>query len=829
VTAADGWDSLGRPESELYRGARLEAALEFQQTGNPDLTVVETAFLEESSRRAESEVRALAERARREERQNRRLRALLVAAAILVVSALAAGVMAWRGQSEATRQRDVARSAQDDAEIESLVNRSLALRSTNRDVAALLAVEAARRWPGDARATSALFGTFTAADGFIGHRYVDGATRLGAGALVGGTTTAIVAIDGTTLASIDLQSGHSDRRFAAAPEHSYHSVVRVSDDGRYVAQLLAVDRSKSCGNLETMVDDDDEGCAALAVYDVGSGDTVLGPITPPVGPGDVAINSDGSLVAVTGGYEGMTIIYRVVDGAEVGRLTGEERPSTAFQTRDTAAVAFGTDGRLYVGSLAGPIRVVDPESFEVESTLDVGEFSSNQAIVPAGELVVVAGDQGMAAFDAVDGRVRWTADLRGRDATPCPWFAASAAAGFVYCGDNFGVIREWDLETGHPTGRTLDPALGDVGALSVSSNGRELVAFGADKAAISRWRLDGSGLITRHVAGGYLLADGWNPAGDDTIVVARRTPATTTFDDVDDFALWDTARNRLVDDLDYGTVALGIGWVGPDLLIAHLPSDERFGLYDSRLSKPTTNGVSESLTCDRWLPAIRGLRTFCLMTNGDVATIDPATGQQIAPTIHVDGYPDWVSATSDLSLVAVSYFTSNGGVTTLHDSDTGAQHGPGLEGPGLGVVSPDGLLVAATGGELARYDTTTMQPIQHYPGARGAINLLQFSDDGRTLLATSLDQTVSVYDVASGTRLGDPIGVDAPFSYPGYLRPDGHEVAVTDATGVSVWDLDPEHLAEAACQLAGRNLTRTEWATYLNDVGTYRRTCPDYV
>ena len=26
--AADGWDSLGRPDSELYRGARLEAALE---------------------------------------------------------------------------------------------------------------------------------------------------------------------------------------------------------------------------------------------------------------------------------------------------------------------------------------------------------------------------------------------------------------------------------------------------------------------------------------------------------------------------------------------------------------------------------------------------------------------------------------------------------------------------------------------------------------------------------------------------------------------------------------------------------------------------------
>jgi DNA-binding beta-propeller fold protein YncE len=59
------------------------------------------------------------------------------------------------------------------------------------------------------------------------------------------------------------------------------------------------------------------------------------------------------------------------------------------------------------------------------------------------------------------------------------------------------------------------------------------------------------------------------------------------------------------------------------------------------------------------------------------------------------------------------------------------------------------------------------------------------------LVATSNDQTVSLYDIATGTRIGDPIPTDAPFSYPGFVRPDGDAVAVTTRQGVAVRDIDP--------------------------------------
>ena len=108
------------------------------------------------------------------------------------------------------------------------------------------------------------------------------------------------------------------------------------------------------------------------------------------------------------------------------------------------------------------------------------------------------------------------------------------------------------------------------------------------------------------------------------------------------------------------------------------------------------------------------------------------------------------------------------------------------------------------------------------------MSTLQFSRDAQVLLAGSSDQTVSIYDVATRTRIGDVIPTFSPFIGPGSLRPDGKEIAVNQRNGVVLWDIDRERLAEAACRVAGRNLTMTEWATYMGDLGRYRPTCPEF-
>ncbi len=65
--AADAWDAMGRPDSELYRGARLSRVLEWRDRATPDLNACETDFLAASSALSESELRAAETRIVREQ------------------------------------------------------------------------------------------------------------------------------------------------------------------------------------------------------------------------------------------------------------------------------------------------------------------------------------------------------------------------------------------------------------------------------------------------------------------------------------------------------------------------------------------------------------------------------------------------------------------------------------------------------------------------------------------------------------------------------------------------------------------------------------------
>ena len=135
--AANAWDAMGRPDSELYRGARLSATAQWRESARPVLAAVEAAFLDASIEREAADLAATRRQLQRERRSVRRLRWLAGAAASLAVLALTAGTVA-AVQTGAANEQAVIEDARRVA--------ALASAEPAYERALLLAVEAIRLW-----------------------------------------------------------------------------------------------------------------------------------------------------------------------------------------------------------------------------------------------------------------------------------------------------------------------------------------------------------------------------------------------------------------------------------------------------------------------------------------------------------------------------------------------------------------------------------------------------------------------------------------------------------------------------------------------------------
>ena len=152
--------------------------------------------------------------------------------------------------------------------------------------------------------------------------------------------------------------------------------------------------------------------------------------------------------------------------------------------------------------------------------------------------VITTGDRRISSVDLAAGRVDWSQEFATED-EPCPWVTASVELGTLYCGDLFGQIEERSLDTGAPTERSFDPQLGFVGThvgrrRTVRSSSSSVAA-----AAITRWKLDGSGAVTRVIAPGWLIREKYSPTGS-SLIVARRTDGVESWGDYREFAVLDT-------------------------------------------------------------------------------------------------------------------------------------------------------------------------------------------------------------------------------------------------------------------------------------------------
>ena len=143
------------------------------------------------------------------------------------------------------------------------------------------------------------------------------------------------------------------------------------------------------------------------------------------------------------------------------------------------------------------------------------------------------------------------------------------------------------------------------------------------------------------------------------------------------------------------------------------------------------------------------------------------------------------------------------------------------------VFSRDGRILATSGpnDKILLWDARSGRSLgKPLSGPAGAFPVA-FNPSGTFLATEAADGGVLLWDVDSHTQIGTHL--QPPASGLALFSPDGTHLAILSETGQGyVWDVDPAHWEVRACQVAGRNLSRSEWNEFLPD-RPYQRVCPE--
>lgn len=113
------------------------------------------------------------------------------------------------------------------------------------------------------------------------------------------------------------------------------------------------------------------------------------------------------------------------------------------------------------------------------------------------------------------------------------------------------------------------------------------------------------------------------------------------------------------------------------------------------------------------------------------------------------------------------------------------------------------------------------------PHGQTTVRALAFSPDGAWLATVADDGQAALWDLAAGQPAGPPISAGQ-----GQLRrvaftPDGKTLLTsgTDPPQLAAWVVDPEVLAQRACETVRRNLSCAEWQRVMGAGVAYRKSC----
>jgi DNA-binding SARP family transcriptional activator/WD40 repeat protein len=781
AVAAETWDQAGRPDSELYRGQREQRARQWRDDVGPDLTAVETAFLDASTALARDEAEAAEERARRDRVVNRRLRLGLAAVLVLALVATVAGAIA------ATSAR---RTAQALVVADARRLGSEALRAKDLDTSLLYAV-AAMRLDDSIDTRSDLLAAIDKAPTLLTMARIPGVTGLAMSARENvlfalSPEHALTVLDADTLRTVRELPDVTGAAVVSSPDGSF-SVATMSpgaarSGGRPVVLLepsgALADRQLGNAPEKGYVFTDlsvspDNAHVAMTFHRDGGARPVIGvwDERAPEEPVTLIATDEWSapVVDVTGrrmlvvGPRGLGVLdlpegnQRRVLSADDLRLPDEEM-----------TLALSADGRLLAVGAGTQVVLLDARSLDRRGRLTVPGGVGRLAFSFSGRLLAVSGDD-TTVFDVstVDAPVEVFWHQTGR---PNGWVSRvgfSADEATLYTSDWEGSVRAWDLGGGRGflSARRSADVGSEQGTGRFSADGRYVLHHDFSPGFVVEDLADGS--TSRHVD------TGMTPNGSIDLAISSDGQLVTMTTSDPRVAVWDDEGYLVAATSLPSGEGASFSWFTDDGGLVVGTTRGRIHVFDARTLEPRRPPIDATPDEVIYAFALRPDGREVLVLTGEGTVVDLVTGDIRPSTLGIDGFS--AAYSPDGSRLAVS--TGDGSV-------------------GLWDV------------EGSRW---TKEPTDAV-SLGGAIPV--FSPGGREFALISSGRA-GRWDGVTGAFLGSvTVGVDGG---PGYTQ-DGSRLLVAGQDGrVYTWDLDPESWVAAACRMAGRDLTEQEWAAQMPD------------
>jgi WD40 repeat protein len=508
-------------------------------------------------------------------------------------------------------------------------------------------------------------------------------------------------------------------------------------------------------------------------------------------------------------------------------------------------VAVSADGELLAAPRSsGAVRVWSTSARKAVTTLPATtDPVTALAFAPDASVLAIGDDGGGVRF--LDPR---TAKSKAR---PLSLSESSAVAieysrqgSRVAVGRQDGRTQIFELRSGEQLGPPLAANASAINDVSFSADGRLLATAGLDRTG-ALWRLDGNRAIGTVFRGqkGAITEATYTPDGKVVVTagadgsVAAREPGTGSI--MRRFRLGGEVLSAAVSPDGSMLAAGGTGgrvvlWPIDDASAKRVSVDLDGSWAQQVAFSPDGKHLAVAVDGDRgdWeLGAGRGHVRF----------VDPATGAETAARLNVKGgVPIGVAFSPDGEVLAV---TVDNNLVQLYQAGTQEPIGTPLENvdsPMLATTfAPDSKrLATGTGsGRVLQWDVhkrTVLEPALE--GDQGFVGGVAYSPDG-TLLATSRTglSTTQLWRADSGARFAATFVAGAlPFTERTFdlghflanrpaFSPSGDRLVTTGLDRATVsWTLDPDQWRDAACAIAGRDLTDGEWKQYLPDRDPYR-------